>query len=391
MIKPRGLNHPARFFITYLIVVLTLVGALRLMCEALDLTGQRTNRWAKSRLRGSLGYLGNEELKTKPLILGVGTSELQSGFDPIEVDRGVAEQGFSSTTLNMSVENLTMFFPLYFARLANELKRNQLRPKIIFVHLTAHRLTKKSQVAESTVVRYSDYPAVLFDTAMFFHFQESLDDKLIAAFNKWALGENSLLQVQYFFNSLWGKQILRPRNFRMRQHLWQHKRFHPEPAWDPARHGAFYFNRENLTSEVDELNENMRQPEGIEDIADNLQLCCDYYDMNIDDDFVVRTAQHLKSLSAFAEKIVILNLPENPMIRRTLESRARRLGAVHKVSEVSGAELWNLEAMDKWSSEVDFNDVTHFSHAGMMHVSRVLSRLISQSLAESGFAPDQHK
>lgn len=375
-----NLRNPRTFFGVYTAGLLLAVSVLYSVGLVLEIYQASPSWWTKLRIEQSLQFLSSPAAQQKPLILALGASEMQSGINPMEIDRRLREQNVDVLTLNLGTENVGSFLPLYIDRLKTELKRNGLKPRMIVVHLPPARLTERSLQGEATTIKYSDIPTVLYDSQLLFTHSADWEEKLIATFNKLLLRGHSLLQVQTFFARI---SLIKDRKTAAQKAFFQllgSGRYRRLPAWDPSLQGFFDFNREHYAEEIETLERRMRKPKGMLDVITKLDLCCDFMGLNISQVYLKKIVVELRALREQTEKMAIVTFPESPQVFREPEVDARADEIFKKVALNTNSEFWDLEEESDLSDRDNFLDPTHLSALGVDRMSQTLARRIVQAL-----------
>jgi len=372
------LQKPLHFFLVYTACFIFALVLLRAVVFASEEATRVTNKWQKQRLRESFAHLDKVRRRV-PLVLLAGASEMQTGFSPEPFERSLSKRGHRVYAMNMAVDNMGRWMPLYLARLEDELKRTGLRPRVLFLQFPPSSMTTKSRRLELTQWRLFDFPAVLYNPRVLMNFDSDLEEKTVAFFNKYILGERSLLQVVRFFSPRFPRE--RSVAGRNRAALWFEARHHPYPAWDPAQKGFFYFNIEQYNREMKKYFRNMQTPEAVQETIDKYEECCDFLNLNIDQPHLERLTEWVKRLALLSHKVVLIQMAENPYFTRSPESLARLNSALHSIAAPAGAEVWTLDE-DPFKPE-DFIDITHLSPKGV----RYFSRRLADRIPDEWFAP----
>jgi hypothetical protein len=322
------------------------------------------NLWAKARIHGSLNALHERQLKEENVVLFLGASEAEVGFDPIEYDSRNREAGKSSLTFNLAVHNNGTFLPLYFERVAVELERADLHPRIIFVHFPISRLTTMALHHYAEMQKAHDLPAAYFDPALW-RLLPNVADKTEIALNKWLWGERSLLQIPLFFERFFkfatGQIPLRPD-----QILLTKLTRHSEDGWRDR--GRFYHDIFEQSPGIVGSKVYAMRKGGVYEMVKQNDTCCDFSELHFDADYSARVLESLKKVSRFAAHTVIVHLPENPVYERSRDSAARREAFLSEAAVAVQGEAWSFEYPRQL-----FIDLLHFSPRGAIAFSDDLS------------------
>lgn len=367
-------RHPASFFFAYFGAVAVLILILNLLLSVMRLRASLAQEWQKERLRTSLEFIGTIPPQ-KPLTLMLGTSEMQSGFDPLEFDRVMAEnRGRRSYMLNMAVDNLGRWTPLYLARLIYELKARDLRPKIVFIHIPGMWLTEHARQFTHYEAKFFDLPPILYNRELLWNFPAEREDRVMAAINKWVFAERSLLQLPFFFKTLSPQRAKTPSEV-ARWRLWFRPEFHTYPAWNPAVQGRFQFNIEEYPQLVRRLMHLAHSERGVAAAAVKRVKCCDFVNYYMDNQYVAEIADALRELKKVTDHIVIVDAPESPYFKRSADSINRYHAALQTIARAADAEVWIASDSAEFIPQ-DFVDISHFSPEGARKLAAALARRV---------------
>jgi hypothetical protein len=271
----------------------------------------------------------------------------------------------------MAVDNLGKWIPLYIARLADELKARELHPKLVFLHLPGSWLTAKERKFTRYEAKFFDFPPILYNRELLMNFPADREEKVMAAFNKWALGERSMLQLPFFFKTI-AELGHKTTGKRARFRLWTRSEFHTSPAWDARAQGRFYFNIESHPRLVKQLIKMVQTEEGVAETVDIYVKCCDFLNFKMDDNYVAEIAAAVHGLKQVSDHIVIVESPENPYFKRSAESLLRYQTALQTIARAAEGEVWNVGEGIELSPE-DFIDISHLSPTGSKKFSDYLA------------------
>ncbi|MGE4132679.1 MAG: hypothetical protein AB7F86_13630 [Bdellovibrionales bacterium] len=360
--EPRPVSVFLRGGIGFLVVA-CLLHFVTYLAEQFDPMAQT---WQKERIRESLSYLGALH-ETRPVILLVGTSELQSGLDPMRIDSLLSHRGLTTLTLNMSVDNLGLWMPMYLARLASEIRRSGVRPKLIAVHVPLSSITKRAQNRFSVRMKSEDIASILLNRDLLFSSGLSTSDVVLTAFNKWILGERSVQKMARMAH-----MILPGRggdfseiDFSARFDLWYSRESHPEPAWDPTRQGQFYFNIEKEPDWVRDKIQTMQEGDVYLKVLNQYRKCCDYERLEISPEYLSWMEPRLAELASLTEQLVLLVLPEHPEYRRGYRSAGNLERALKEMKPSGQSEVWHFD-LGQTAEPTDFLDISHLSPSGVI-------------------------
>lgn len=340
------------------------------------------NVWQKSRIRLAMAAIASGAMaveKDRGIVLMLGASEPALGFQPEEFDRHNESHGLATRSFNLSAYNVGAVMPLYLARIRSELQKKAIRARLIFVGLPLPRFTVQARSSFYARSKYHDVDSVLFEPGLWAELNLPMKDKLILLFNKWMLGERSVVQLQRAASQLTRRFLGSILGHRGRPLMAYEKRLHPEPAWSPQRRGGFYLNIENEAALVAQLINQARHPTSVRaDLAD-LISCCDLIEMNFDEAYLREVAAAIGRLHEVTDRVVLVLFPERPGLTRAEGPLLRIDRALKLISEESGAGLIENGDMERFG-ENDFIDQSHFSPSGVEKFNRILSDLFHSGL-----------
>ena len=357
-----------------------LLGVLLLLRLVLSLTEEMVplnNAWQKARIRQGLEAIskpGFAPADGARLVLMFGASEALLGFSPKEFDEQMAGSRLPTRSYNLAFQNTGTMIPLYLARMRHELRQASVRASLILVAIPLPRLTRRARENYFSQTRYHDIDAVFFDTPLWEEVNEPLSDKLILLFNKWVLGERSLVQLHRTTNQLW--QAISPWHSAVRASAdpFYKKDIHPEPAWDPEARGGYYLNIERRPDLAAAVIAAAQDEQAMRADLRDLIRCCDVLELRFDEAHLEQVATAVRSLHEVADRVAIVTYPESPRLRRRPDAEARAAEALHFIADRSGAELWDAAPVAGLAADLYF-DHSHFTPEGVRkHVSFVAQR-----------------
>jgi hypothetical protein len=359
-----------RFFALYFGAFLAVLVMLRLLLALTEPLVPGNNRWVKERIRGQLGSIAELAGTTENVVLFLGASEVEVSFDPLIYDKFNRQAGKSTYSFNMGIRNNGTFLPLYFERIADELERHRVRPKIIFVHFPVSRLTTKALDHFGEFLKTHDLPAVYFEPSLWSSVPGDTEDKIGMLGNKWLWGERSLMQIPVMMRRI--SRALLPKNdpgLGELMDVMNDSYSTRSEAWSLRTRGRFY-RRDNVeTKMVQSAYSFIREGENLKVLVRKQEGCCGFVDLRLDPDYTKRILQSMRRLSTLAEHIVIVNFKEIPAYPRSEDSAARRDEFLLSAAEAAGGKVLPIEIHSTM-----YLDLLHLSPIGTRPFANQLSQ-----------------
>lgn len=373
-----------RFLLLYWPSLLAFLVVLRFFLAATEPLVPMNNVWQKNRI--NQGLAGLREIEPGPgQVLMLGASEALLGFQPSLFERLAAERGKKAISYNFSFQNTGTMVPLYLARVKRELERAGKKASVILLALPPARLTVRARQTFFSQARYHDIDAVFFEPGLWRELDDTLPNKFILLFNKWVLGERSLVQLQRTFVQLSHQLLPMSNPLRASADPFYRDEIHPEPAWDSSRRGGYYLNIEARPDLAGELMAAARQPAAMAADLRDLVRCCDVLELNFDEEYLSEIGAALRELKAVTDHVALVTYPENPALKRAPAAAARSRAALDKIAREGEVEVWDSGASVAFS-EGDYFDHSHFTPDGLRkHLAYLAERMPSSWVA--GGAP----
>ncbi|MGE0764165.1 MAG: hypothetical protein AB7N80_12865 [Bdellovibrionales bacterium] len=346
---------------------------VKILLQVLEPFNGTNNMWTKDRIRQSLRAL-DQCLRQPPgsgVVLFLGTSEIEVGFDPRIFDRTLNR---STETLNLAVRNVGNFMPLYLARVRQEFLKHSAKADVIFLHMPISRMTKRARNSASEGNKTHDLPTVYFDQTVAGNFEASAYELGFFFFNKYFLGERSLSQMTYLLRRpLRGWMAQQGAAATARIDLWNRADLHPQPAWEPKTRGHFYWNLENEGAMLQGVLQAIPPETALRSSIAFQKTCCDFVDLNIDWQYVEQVRTSLIRLKEVTRHLILIHLPEHPGFKRSEDSLINMALVLKRLRQDTGVELWETQMYESYGPE-HFIDVVHFSPLGVRHFSEELAK-----------------
>lgn len=371
-----------RFLFIYWGAAISAIFLLRSFLAITEPLVPSNNIWQKSRIHGALAAIDAAGFAPPNgnLILMLGASEAQLGFDPLLFDEELKQRGLSALSYNLALDNVGTYLPLYLERIRMALANRSIRARVIFLDLPLTRFTKRARESFFSHAIHYDVDAALLHGALLRNNFLSTEEKLIVSLNKWVLGERSITQVQRAVTALVNYVFLRSEYVNPSAEMFRRPELHPEPAWNLKARGRFYLNIEQEPELVNILMSQNSTPESRKDDRRFLVRCCDALELNLDQNYFAQVAKSVRALRSVADHVVLTPLPESPSLifMRTPEARNRFREAYESLSSLSGAELWLAEHRLDFPKR-DFFDLSHFRPSGVEKYSKFLASEMPES------------
>jgi hypothetical protein len=379
------LRPHTRFMLAFWPGLLALLLVLRLFLGVTEGLVPLNNIWQKSRIRQGLDAVASGAVAPRPgssLLLMVGASESLLAFQPLRFDELSAEAGRRVTSFNLSFQNTGTMLPLYFARLRKELLRSGMQPRVILVSIPLPRLTLRAREAFFSQARYHDIDSVFFEPGLWSEAGLSSGDKLVLLFNKWVLGERSLVQLQRTFVQLSRSLLPWARGLRASAAPFYREEIHPNPAWSAESRGGYYLNIESRPDLAEEVIIAARKPRAMSSDLQDLIRCCDVLELRLDEPYVREVIEGLRGLRDVAAHVALVSYPESPRLRRPPAAEGRAREAFERIAREAGAQ--HLDAKGAGLTDDDYFDLSHLTPGGVEKFNRFLARALpSEWLAEA--------
>lgn len=360
----------APFFFKYFAGVFLALLLLRLILLSTESLVPGNNKWVKTRIHRQLEALGSAAAQQSPLILFLGASEVETSFDPLAYDSANRREGKYGLSFNMAVRNNGTFLPLYFERVAEELRRHRIRPKILFVHFPISRLTYKALAHYGEMQKSHDMPAVYFEASLWSRVPGTFDDKLIMLVNKWLFGERTPMQIPASLNRL-ARRLLLDTDERYLEltSLWNDSYSNAEESWNLNSRGRFYSNLDEQNPLIQKAKVFLHEPEGKEALIAIHENCCGIRSLDLDPVYAGQVIESLGHLAALADHTVIVDLAEFPGFLRSRDSQEKRQAFLQNAADAVQGSVWSIS-------------LPHTMYIDILHLSPVGSKRLAERLSE---------
>lgn len=369
------LRPHTRFMLAFWPGLLAFLLLLRLFLAATESLAPLNNIWQKSRIRQGLAAISSGEIGGKGssgTVVMLGASEALLAFQPEKFDQAAARRGAATRSFNLAFQNTGTMLPLYFSRVRREMAKAGSRARVIFVSVPVPRLTMRARNTFFSQARYHDIDSVFFEPELWTEARMHWGDKLILLFNKWGLGERSLVQLQRTFVQLGRRLVQGSYTVRGSAAPFYREEIHPEPAWNPAARGGYYLNIERRPDLAAEVIAAALEPRAMADDLTDLIRCCDLLELRLDEEHLLEVAAAIASLRAVSDHVVIVSYPESPQIKRRPEAEERSRAAIARLAAESGAYHWNAAAAGFTDS--DYFDLSHLTPSGVAKFNEFLAQ-----------------
>lgn len=368
-----------RFFLIFFAVLM----ALRLGLAVFEKNFFSMHIWVKKRIHQSLQALEDERVRNPNLVLFLGMSEAELGFNPIAFDNFNKHKELDTYSLNLAVRNVGTFKALYYERIKYELNRLGLRPRVLFVQIAPATLTKRSTSSSQEAIKYINIVSSYFHAALWKSEFISIQDKIQQGFNKYVLGERSLLQFVYVLQSYFSRTIFGENMFDGRAAaMWNDEAFRIEPPWDWETRGHFHFAKAENKPAVKKFLGYLKTEEGFKKYYDMQIACCDFYELEPDEEHIEEAVRALRELKTVTDRLVLIQFPENPRVPREGRSLERFNTLAQKVADGVGVELWQVGFLGRPFPPSNFIDQSHFSPQGNIDFAQRLSMRLAKNWQE---------
>lgn len=309
------------------------------------------------------------------LVLFLGASEIEVGFDPVLFDQELRARGYESHALNIAVRNNGTFFPLYLERVAMDLEQSHQRARVLFIHFPISRFTTKAIHHYSEVTKTHDLPSSYFKASLWNRVPMSSEEKFLMLVNKWAFNEHSLMQIPLILNRPLRSSIDRQdEDVKDLALFWNESYRNEADAWDPSTRGRFYHDIDENSLVILNAKKFLQNRENLIGSILRHDICCDFRYLDLNKDYTLKVIQSLKNLARYADHVVIVNIDEYPRFRRSESSLQRRDAFLKEAAAAIGGEIWHIDTHEQM-----YVDLLHFSPAGAHLFSKELSKRVPDS------------
>jgi hypothetical protein len=317
------------------------------------------NIWVKDRVHRSIAGL-RAAPKGRMLLVFVGASEMETGFDPVYFDELNEAAGIPTWSLNLGIRNNGTFLPLYFGRIEAELVAKGLRPSAIIVQIPISRLTQKALAHFGETRKTHDLVATVFDHRAFMANYLDTETKLTLAVNKYFLGERSLMQLPLLVDG-WMPSLTnnKPRDeFLAARGTFTEAGILDLPGWRVEDRGSFYRTGGDYRSVMMAARRFITNPENFRFLVRAEIHCCDFRNLNLSKPYVLKVQQALVRLAQHTDRLIIVTMPENPVYSRAESNAKIRQTTFDEMAAASGGVHLDLSGTVQAPMFVDLQHLT---------------------------------
>lgn len=334
------------------------------------------NRWIKTRIKQALDFLNSHDSENSIYVWG--TSEVESGFKPIDLEKKLCPAGTKTPKIfNFGFRD---FNPYQMNLFFEHWKKPKSLPLINIVKINPVHLTRVS--------------ARRIHTSIDEVWEDLATPKEILFTKDWFIGNR--------INMFWAKEVLggitpgslhtlllrdsltvnRTADFSVRKSLWGDSKTHPYPAWDLSLQG-FHDRSKGLGSSVQYVQELKKRQSEEPELSTSFQY--HYAKTGLDNPEIHlklrnRYIAWIKQLKERSTNLILFYTPEHPQAR-TVMTQKKFSALLKKISRATGVPVIDFSEDPRFKSPDFFYDAHHFTEKGEQEFTEILNKMIRDEIS----------
>ena len=341
--------------------------------------------WMRTRLRTAVKYFPTIAATPvdKKLILVMGSSEVESAFNPLVFDPLVGEKIDNVISYNLGFRNINMVLKRLTGRIARELKEKNRTADLILVKVLPSNLTKKARnglieaIVRDTTVSIFQSPSEMFRLIL----RNPRRGLFLLTYGTIFDGSTSHQATAFIKRKLYTPpNYLIPQEKRRAMDLhdiynrfWNAPELHALPGWELENRGHFNFNRPQSESLYNELEAKLKTHELKQVALDSHIARHGILELQFSPESITEFVWSLHDLKSVAKKVVVFNVPLHPIVELK-DDAAKQLEVLYRLIEKDGGvEFWDYSKENVFTED-DYIDDLHLNDSGGMKLMKLLAR-----------------